>query len=622
MQTSAIRYRVVDFLQEYPPFQAMDEDDLLALVEKGRVRFHEIDERVYWQGKPAGDLFFVVQQGAVSLVEEEGEQARLRDVRGPGDLLGIERLLGAAAYRHSAKAASDTLLYGLPVEAMQPLLAKYPAAGRYLAAHASVSASYEPPDAGRRIDRAFAHHASRHRALLSCAPSESVRDTVRRMSEAGADAIAVVGADGALLGILTGAFVLRRLGEGLLATDASVHSLVGGSAPTVAPAATVDQCLLTMADAPDGVVAITEGGVTGGRVHALVTPADLGPLFGEEPLGLLRSIDHAASLSALAELNHRARLFLLQELKTPAAVDWLSLLAHRFDTRILARILHLLTLPGRTPRDGICWFLYGASGRAESMTPLAPQVGLVVADHEPGGTAAAEGWQAALQDALPECGYVLGGAASSRAAPFASATLGEWQARFRRYVRDPIGSSIYLGRPLFDLRPLGGRHPLVDDIEQAVRDEVLRSPSFVSLLANDCLANLPPLAFFRDAVVEETGEESRLLHLWRSALLPLVDVGRVFALEAGRMGGHSTIERFAFAEARHPAGRAVFREAADSLRVMLYHLARAGIRRRDAGAELDPASLSRYDRQVLRSGFASIHRLLEWTAGGAWRTET
>jgi hypothetical protein len=87
---------------------------------------------------------------------------------------------------------------------MQPLLAKYPAAGRYLAAHASVSASYEPPDAGRRIDRAFAHHASRHRALLSCAPSDPVRDSVRRMSEAGADAIAVVAADGALRGIVTG----------------------------------------------------------------------------------------------------------------------------------------------------------------------------------------------------------------------------------------------------------------------------------------------------------------------------------------------------------------------------------------------------------------------------------
>jgi CBS domain-containing protein len=249
-------------------------------------------------------------------------------------------------------------------------------------------------------------------------------------------------------------------------------------------------------------------------------------------------------------------------------------------------------------------------------------VGLVVSDDEPGTAQAAEAWQADLQKALPHCGYVVGGAASSKAPAFASATLAEWQARFRRYVRHPIESALYEGRPLFDLRALGGRHRLVEEIECLVRDEVGQSQSFVSLLANDCLANMPPLAFFRDAVVEETGEESRTLHLWRSALLPLVDVGRVFAIEAGQVGGHSTLERFAFARERHPACASIFREAADSLRVMLYHLARTGIRRQDGGADLDPASLSRYDRQVLRSGFASIHRLLEFTAGGEWRKGT
>jgi hypothetical protein len=36
------------------------------------------------------------------------------------------------------------------------------------------------------------------------------------------------------------------------------------------------------------------------------------------------------------------------------------------------------------------------------------------------------------------------------------------------------------------------------------------------------------------------------------------------------------------------------------------------------GAELDPTSLSRYDRQILKSGFASILRLLELTAERRW----
>jgi CBS domain-containing protein len=156
-------------------------------------------------------------------------------------------------------------------------------------------------------------------------------------------------------------------------------------------------------------------------------------------------------------------------------------------------------------------------------------------------------------------------------------------------------------------------------VQDVVRDEVKAAPAFVLLLANDCLTNMPPLAFFRNAVVEETGQKTETLHLWRSALLPLVDVGRVLALDGGRFAGEATLDRFAFARERHPSQESVFREAADSLRVMLYHNARTGIRRQDGGAEIDPASLSRYDRQILKSGFASIHRLLELMATDRWR---
>jgi CBS domain-containing protein len=620
LQTSAIRYRVVDFLKAYPPFQAMEEDDLMELVARGRVRFHEVDEYVYWQGKPPGDLFFVVQQGAVSLFEEGGEQERLRDVRGPGDLLGIDRFLGASAYRYSAKAASDVILYALASTDMEPLLTKYPSAGRYLAAHGSVSASYEAPDAKRRIERVFAHDPSRRRPLLTCLPSDSIGEAVRRMHEAGSAAIAVLSAGGALRAVLTTERVLAGLAAGEVAPELPVEALTLDAPGTVAPNTTVDQCLLAMVDRADGVVAITEGGAPAGHLHALVTAADLTPVFGEQPLTLLQEIEHAPSLAGLASLNQRARGFLLQQLTTPASVDWLSQLAHRFDARLFERVLGFLGLPGNSREAGreFCWFFYGASGRAESMTALVPQIGLVFGDGPGERGDSPSTWHRRVVEALQQCGYVGGRSPSPRETAFACAPLGEWQERFRGFVRDPVANAIYKGRPLFDLRAVAGDRGLVDRLQEVVRDEVVATLGFVPLLAHDCIANLPPLAFFRDLVVEDSGEKTAVLHLDKSALLPLVDVGRVFAIHAGRSFGDSTLKRFALARERLPTSELVFREAADSLRVMLYHKARAGIRHQDGGAELDPASLSHYDRQVLKSGFASILRLLELTAECGW----
>ena len=72
MDTSAISYRVADFLKKHPPFQAMEEGDLLELASQGRVRFHEANEYILWQGEPHKLHVSVIQQGTVSLWDEAG----------------------------------------------------------------------------------------------------------------------------------------------------------------------------------------------------------------------------------------------------------------------------------------------------------------------------------------------------------------------------------------------------------------------------------------------------------------------------------------------------------------------------------------------------------------------
>lgn len=151
-----------------------------------------------------------------------------------------------------------------------------------------------------------------------------------------------------------------------------------------------------------------------------------------------------------------------------------------------------------------------------------------------------------------------------------------------------------------------------------MREEIRAESSFVRIMAHDCLGNLPPLTIFRDLVVTGTGEHSDVFQLERKALRPLVDVARVFGIAAGSVLGSGSLERFELARTRLPDQEAVFREAADTLRVVLFHQARAGIRSRTDGYELQPSLLSGHDRQVLKSGFRSILRLLEYTAECRW----
>ena len=137
------------------------------------------------------------------------------------------------------------------------------------------------------------------------------------------------------------------------------------------------------------------------------------------------------------------------------------------------------------------------------------------------------------------------------------------------------------------------------------------------VVANDCLATLPPLTFFQNVVVDETGEETAVFRLEESALWPLVDVARVFGMAARKVFGSSTLERFAMADLV-PAHVGVFREASDTLRIVMWQQGRAGITQDTSGAEVAPALLGAFERQMLRSGFRSIVRLLEFTGELGW----
>jgi DNA polymerase III epsilon subunit-like protein len=163
---------------------------------------------------------------------------------------------------------------------------------------------------------------------------------------------------------------------------------------------------------------------------------------------------------------------------------------------------------------------------------------------------------------------------------------------------------MYRSRTLFDLRAIHGDRALWRRLDAEVNAAI--DTNFLQVIANDCLATLPPVTFFQDAVVDKTGEQIAVFHLEETALRPLVDVGRVFGLAGRSVLGQSTVARFATARSLLPEQQTMFAEAADTLRVVLWQQGRIGISQGTSAIDLPPALLSRHDRHLLKSGFRSI----------------
>jgi CBS domain-containing protein len=609
VETAAISYRVADFLKQHPPFNAIDDTDLLELAARGRVRFYEPNQYILWQGEPHRLQLFVIQQGTVSLWDESGETPRLRDVRGAGDMLGIERYNDAPNALCSVRSESDVVVYAFPQDDFDACVMKYPAAAQYVAAEGRVTADYQPHAGSRAPQQTFLHNLVSAHAPETCSPETSIREAASQMISASSDALAVVDAAKRARGVVTVDAMLRWLARGEGDVHQPVAGIVTGPLTVVAPDTSVADAVLAMETAKVSALVITGTGANDGHLQAIVTAADLGRLFGEQPSTIVRGIRAAASTAELRALNRRARAFTLEYLTDASAVEWLARLAHMVDAAIVTRVLALAGLE----QAGVCWCMSGAAGRGESLPGIAPQL-VAIASDAAACAAAAEGIQR-FSDLLLECDYLPDLEPSFERAFFV-ATVDQWRGRYSGWIQDPVRQQMYLARTLFDLRAISGDRSLWSSVESAVTAAVDRD--FVHVLANDCLASLPPLTFYQDAVIDRGGERHATFHLGHSALQPLVDVGRVFGIAGGRTLGQSTLERFAVARTLLPADEAIFREASDALRVMLWQQGRVGIGQGTSGTELPPALLSRHDRHLLKGGFRAILRLIEFTGDRGW----
>ena len=584
----------------------MADGDVLALAGSGRVRFHERNEHVLSQGEAHKHHVFVIQQGVVSLWSDANGMFELRDVRGPGDLLGVERFNGAPACLHSARAATDVVLYALPAADLEALLDKYPSARQFVSAYSLVTLDYHAASERRRPENVFLHDVVKGSRLVTCDPQDSMRTVARSMRDHGVDAIAVVDA-GRPRGLVTSADLIAWLADGG-DPDQPASALIHGSLTTLSPAASVADGVLTMGASESAALAITADGTPAGELHAIVTAANLTQVFGDQPVSMLRDVHRASNPAQLRALNHRARALALEYLDSARSVDWIARFTTLVDESIVMRALAL----ARAADSGAsCWAFGGSSGRRESLTRLAPELVLITPDQ----SADAGTTYQRVTDLLSECDYLPRPDAPFEAA-FYAASVDEWKRRYVAWVQQPILEQMYLARGLFDLRPLQENHPLHRDIETAIAGAIDRD--FLRVIANDCVARLPPLTIFQDAVVDDVGERSATLQIERHALTPLVDIARVYGIAAGRGRSASTHERLAMARRLRPQHESIFREAADTLRIVLWLQGRIGIRQGTDGAELSPSLLTRHDRQVLKSGFRVIHRLIELTSNWEW----
>ena len=184
-----------------------------------------------------------------------------------------------------------------------------------------------------------------------------------------------------------------------------------------------------------------------------------------------------------------------------------------------------------------------------------------------------------------------------------------WRGYFDGWIAKPNPKAQMLASVMFDLRPIGGDEALFADLQTETLARAARNSIFVAHMVSNALKHAPPLGMLRGLATIRSGEHRNLLDLKHNGVVPVVDLGRVYALRGQlvQVNTRARIEAAMGAGALSSTGGADLLDAYDLIATMRLEHQAAQVR---AGQGPDnylaPAALSDFERSHLRDAFVVV----------------
>ncbi|MCB2111768.1 MAG: histidine kinase, partial [Rhodobacteraceae bacterium] len=162
---------------------------------------------------------------------------------------------------------------------------------------------------------------------------------------------------------------------------------------------------------------------------------------------------------------------------------------------------------------------------------------------------------------------------------------------------------------MFDLRPIGGDESLYAGLHAETLERASANSIFQAHMIANSLKHHPPLGLLRGFATIRSGEHKNALDMKHNGVVPVVDLGRVYALQ-GRLGAVNTRARLEAAEQAGVLSRAGAADLIDAYDLIAEtRLAHQAKLVKEGGAPdnfLAPSDLSEFERSHLRDAFVVV----------------
>jgi len=616
---SVVTDSVVSFLKNVPPFQFLSVPDLSRLAGHMTLEFFPKDTVILHAGHPASESLYVVHKGGVKLAlrSQVGKQLVL-DMRSEGEIFGLLSVMSKDLARLDVTAIEDTLCYRIPAEQVQRLISSNAEVANYLL-RTSVTRYMDRSLQELRTQTGLMGDTERLLYSLSvsdvpgapallCPQNTTIREAAQMLASSKATCVFVVDAAGAAVGIVTDRDFAEKVVARALPLDGDVTGIMSQPVISVESSERLFLALLAMVSRNIHHVLVTKQGTPAG----VLTAHDLMVLQGKSPLNLVRFVETQTTVPDLAAAQTRISGLLPLLLREGAKASHVTRVVAEVNDRLIVKILQFAEAKLGPAPVPYCWVVLGSEGRREQTFKTDQDNALIYADSADEASRAYFSQLAAFaRDALSTCGYPLCTGDYMASNPRWRQPLQTWLEYFRVWITGAELHGTEDALLFFDMRPVAGDFSLFQSLAAQTREWLKEASLFKSVLACVSTTHKPPLGFFRNFVLERTGEHKDELDLKLVGTGPIVNAARMFAVDAG-IEATNTADRLAALASGSTPDAATFAELHEAFEFLTLLRLECQLRQIRDGRPLSnyiaPDALTNLQRNLLKESFRTTAR--------------
>lgn len=620
---NTIARRVYDFLKKYPPFDIIDEENLLNLSKEVMIIYLQKGKILFKEHESAHNYFYIVKEGAIEMKQTINDTLEMVDICDEGDVFGVRPMVTNTPYLMTAIAQEESIVYGIPSEKFRPIIEKDPKIGLYLIEiFASKTRNPYSVEHTKYLYQNFDRNMLQKdffelqpalyvRKVVKTNPEESIQQIASLMTEKRVSSIVVVDSEKKPLGIVTDKDLRKQIATGYFSLEMKVSQVMSSPVRTYPKRMTISQAQFQMIRNNINHLIITEDGTENTAVCGIMTQHDIETLKGDSIPELMKAVKRSKKSKHLKRIRQQSlnllKGYVLQNIPLSLITD----LFHQLFEAITAKAIEICIkrMPSPPPTR-FAWVSLGSHARKEQFL-MTDQDNAIVFENVP-----EENYQktqeyflhlaSKVNTMLNKIGYEYCPADMMARNEKWCLSLEKWEEQFQMWVKNANDADLLMFSIFYDMYFSFGEATLVDKLSEKVFDFTQNNERFMALLAKSALENPSPLGFFRNFIVEHDGKYKDQFDLKARALTTISDIGRLLTLSHKVKGITNTAERFEKLAELEPQNKDIFLACAYAAKALLKFRIKSGLKNDNSGRYLSINSLSKEEKTKLKRCFKTI----------------